>query len=133
MSHYITKALAWYWNLTIVFSSHSTYKPLNGFVVYIRFPRIGLYKLLEIPLLGIGYGIPENVFNNFMEGALIIHISDFIHNPFAYNLKKLGFALFHSINSSYEGFLQTEVYCIFMRGVKIFFFPVNTTGNNTSS
>src|SRR2546421_8324512 len=78
MSHYITKALAWYWNLTIVFSSHSTYKPLNGFVVYIRFLRIGLYKLLEIPLLGIGYGIPENVFNNFMEGTLIIHISDFI-------------------------------------------------------
>src|SRR2546427_5169467 len=37
---------------------------------------------------------------------------DFIHNPFAYNLKKLGFALFHSIDSSYEGFLETEVYCI---------------------
>src|SRR6266496_5090269 len=121
VSYYITKALIWYQNLSIAFSSHSSYKTLNSFVVYIRFSCISLYKLLEIPLLEISYGIPENVLNNFMEWLVIVNIHSSPHNPIPYGFENLGFTLFHSINSSYKKLFQFEVQGIFMGDAKIFF------------
>src|ERR1044072_9595463 len=81
MGYYITKASTWHWKPTIIFPLHSSHKSLNGFVVFIGFPCISLYELLETPLVRIDYSIPENILNNFMERALVVDIPDFTHNP----------------------------------------------------